>query len=84
VERFCTGLPSDVGYFVVGAFLALALFRRFLPGPIGTDVLGFQLDRDGTTELVAPIPDDTQVASTRAFRFIALKVKYEVKQIKAS
>jgi hypothetical protein len=38
-----TALPSDVGYFVAGAFLALALFRRFLPGPIWTDRLGWCL-----------------------------------------
>jgi hypothetical protein len=38
-----TGLPSHVGYFVVGAFLALALCRRFLPGPMWTDRLGWCL-----------------------------------------
>ena len=30
----------------------------------GCLVLGFRLDRDGTTELVAPVPDDSQVAQS--------------------
>lgn len=38
-----TGLPGDVGYFVVGSLVALALFRRLRPRPIWTDRLGWTL-----------------------------------------
>jgi hypothetical protein len=40
---FSTGLPGDVGYFVVGSLVALALFRRLRPRPIGTDRFGWVL-----------------------------------------
>jgi hypothetical protein len=39
-----TGLPSAVGYFVVGAFVTLALFGRFRPCPAWTDRLGWCQD----------------------------------------
>jgi hypothetical protein len=38
-----TGLPGDVGYFVVGSLVALALFRRLRPRPIWTDRLCWTL-----------------------------------------
>lgn len=38
-----TGLPGDVGYFVVGSLVALALSRRLRPRPIWTDRIGATL-----------------------------------------
>lgn len=38
-----TGLPGDVGYFVIGAVITLGLFRRLRPRPIWTDRLGWTL-----------------------------------------
>ncbi len=38
-----TGLPGDVGFFVVGSLVALALFRRLRPRPVWTDRLGWAL-----------------------------------------
>jgi len=35
-----SGLPGDVGYFVAGSVVALALFRRLSPRPVWTDNLG--------------------------------------------
>jgi hypothetical protein len=38
-----TGLPAEIGYFVIGSWVALALYRRCRPYPVWTDQLSWAL-----------------------------------------